>query len=171
MAALVLASFGGLALADPVTYDLVAETGSNGGTPTGFITWDSATVTSNADLTLANAVDWNFALRQLMWEKGVDDVFGDSPSLSGVFGVEDLLPAAGHDYRVGDPTPTDWALILRTEGWWMTSGLSPEFGENGGGWKLALRATGGQPIPEPGTLVLSGLVVIGAVWMRRRRRS
>jgi len=188
--------FASVSMAGPITYYVEAQSNAAGDTFTGSITWESSSVTTNADLTLESALDWTFTWTpsgeagRTFSDSDPHQYHIDRPLLIGTFGVTDLTADLEHDWTVNDhdtrpATDRNWYTLFQDNLGgsekliWLaqTTGLTPTSGDlispypaSPPAWKLTLTPPT-APVPEPGTLVLFGVAALGAYVYRRRRRA
>ncbi len=186
----------GVAHADALTYELVAMVGPEfGSKPVGTITFADGASGSIYDIATAGT---EFDLGIVGWPVAIPRWISGDPGVSangvihfdgGVIGDAVLTPFQdGTGPGTGpwafefDEDPADFPLPDRvlllfgdnfgSEWAWQDLAASPDFvGEfpgqlNGVEWELHL-----VPIPEPGSAVLCGIALAGALVRRRRKRN
>ncbi len=181
--AAVLVLLAGTALADPFTgrYLVDPTDDIDGGSLEGFI--DLAGVPMGAtSFALSSAVDFSFTVTGpsggvIMWDHGdgigIDGSFG----FDGPIGSQELAPVGAPStwqspfVDLGGLGPAADQITLVAFGDWRSVDQDRTPIVIGRTWKLVL-AGGSAPVPEPGTLFLSGLAVAGAlVWRRRQGKA
>jgi hypothetical protein len=166
----------GTAAADPLTYDLVTSPDSEGRTLSGYLVWDDGLAQYPS---LTNADEW-----ELSFFDGTSTITLASSDPWSAGALPGALAGSLGDATLG-PGDAYWSLLdlvsidprifsvtldglSSTSIWSVGYDQTAATGEWGG---LSLRDSS-PPVPEPSTLVLSGLTFAGVIlWRRWMRKS
>jgi hypothetical protein len=180
----------GTALADPITYNLVAREGQTSGfstlPPAGTITFADGSAGASSYNIETQGTEFDLSIAGFSpagpgWSTG-DTAEGTVVFGTGVIGDETLIPSdqgqVGSWFFTNTTTNPDEPFKLRLYADIGGVDYQWDFENASGGWQyldgpnwyLTLADSDSSPVPEPSAIVLVGLGMAGVIVWRRKRR-